>query len=73
MHKTANSYLLSGGIQQDEFGQQLHYGKPDQWNNISLGQKVSEKSTAIKKITNHSKRHANFIAALNKLLEKLQY
>jgi hypothetical protein len=41
MHKTANSYLLSGGIQQDEFGQQLHYGKPDQW---SKSQHQSQKS-----------------------------
>ena len=40
--KETENYPLSGGIQQDESDQQLHCGKPDQWSNISLEQKVSD-------------------------------
>jgi hypothetical protein len=45
--KEDHCYLLSGGILQDEFGPQLHFGKHDQWNSISLEQKVSEQSMVV--------------------------
>jgi hypothetical protein len=53
--KEKENYLLSGGIQQDESGQQLHCGKPDQSSNISLEQKVSDQCNHKNiNVTNHS-------------------